>query len=263
MLEINKVYLGDCIKIMPQIDNKSIDMILCDLPYGTVQCSWDTIIPFKPLWEQYNRIIKDDGAIVLTSVQPFTTKLISSNMDMFQYCWVWDKINAANFMHAKYHPLKSHEDICIFSKSTSYSISKNHVKYNPQGLIPLKNKIINNGLSAGGESSGFKGDTCLFKNDTYKQEFTGYPKTILTYPMDDEKLHPTQKPVSLFKYLIKTYTNKNDLVLDNCAGSGTTGEACLKSGRNYILIEQDNKYFKNINKRLKNVEIDIDNYNKW
>lgn len=254
MLEINKIHQGDCLKIMPEIEDKSIDMILCDLPYGTVHCNWDTIIPFEPLWAQYKRIIKDDGAVVLTSVQPFTTQLINSNPDMFKYCMVWDKVNASNFVQAKKSPLKTHEDICIFSFGTDGSRSKNPMKYNPQGLIKI-NKTLNNGLSAGGESFNKKNkEKSMFINESYIQEYTGYPKTILTFKPDNKKLHPTQKPVKLFEYLIKTYTNKNDIVLDNCAGSGTTGEACILTDRNYILIEMEYKYCNIIANRLKNIK---------
>jgi len=244
----DKVIQGDCLEVMKDIPNKSIDMILADLPYGTTACKWDTVIPFEPLWEQYKRIIKDNGAIVLTASQPFTSALVMSNIKMFKYEWVWVKNRITGFANAKKQPLRNYEDVLVFSKERT--------NYFPQDLIRIDKKC-KNGKSVGGESlrtsivdSKNKG-SLRTEGKEYIQEFTGYPKQTLTDIKEDkEKLHPTQKPVALFEYLIKTYTNEGDLVLDNCAGSGTTGVACKNLNRNYILIEKEPEYIEIINKRL-------------
>jgi len=245
---INQVINCDCLEGMKLIPDKSVDMILCDLPYGTTACKWDTIIPFEPLWEQYKRIIKDNGAIVLTASQPFTSALVMSNIKMFKYEWVWLKNRITGFANAKKQPLRNYEDVLVFSKERT--------NYFPQKLIRIDKKC-KNGKSVGGESLRTSIDDSKNKGSLrtegkeYIQEFTGYPKQTLTDIKEDaEKLHPTQKPVALFEYLINTYTNEGDLVLDNCAGSGTTGVACKNLNRNYILIEKEPEYIKIINKRL-------------
>jgi len=231
--------LGDCLEIMPQIPDKSIDMILCDLPYGTTACKWDTIIPFEPLWEQYKRIIKDNGAIVLTASQPFTSALVMSNIKMFKYEWIWDKKVASNSQLAKYQPLKIHENILIFG---------NKLNYKPQGLVDCKIIRTNDNRSKGVGHIGSEK-----KRREFLQTKTGYPKSIINFkPSNLNKLHPTQKPVALFEYLIKTYTNEGDTVLDNCAGSGTTGVACKNLNRNCILIEKDETYYKIAERRINN-----------
>jgi len=218
-------------------------MILCDLPYGTTACKWDTIIPFEPLWVQYKRIIKDNGAIVLTASQPFTSALVMSNIKMFKYEWIWEKQKAANFMSLKYQPAKYHENIVVFSK--------NKASYYPimwkvdDGKIDKRKNVID----------------CVNPKDSHygtmkikvrkKDNGTRYPKSILKINKSINKnIHPTQKPVALFEYLIKTYTNKYDTVLDNCAGSGTTGVACQNLNRKFILIEKEQKYIDIIKKRL-------------
>ena len=234
MLENNQLYEGDCLEVMKQIDDKSIDMILCDLPYGTTACRWDTIIPFEPLWEQYKRIIKDNGAIVLTASQPFTSALVMSNPNMFKYEWVWDKVIPRGHLVAKKRPMQQTESALTF-----YSKPPNYV---PQMVLrdkPIKGTEGKRTTIMGGESVGYS------KVYTHK-----YPTTLLRIKPDRVKLHPTQKPVALFEYLIKTYTNEGDLVLDNCAGSGTTGVACKNLKRNYILIEKDPAYCEIIRKRL-------------
>jgi len=230
-MEINKIYLGDCLEVMRDIPDKSIDMILCDLPYGTTHCKWDTIIPLEPLWEQYKRIIKDNGAIVLFSSQPFTSILVSSNIKNFKYNWFWIKDNKGNYLNAKIQPLRQVEEINIFNKH----------KYIPQGVVSC-NKSAKRG-------SGAKTTLVNYKSK-YITDKTGYPSNILYFGLDRNGIHPTQKPVALFEYLIKTYTNEGDLVLDNCAGSGTTGVACRNLNRNYILIEKEQEYIDVINKRL-------------
>ena len=251
---INKVICGDCITVMRDIPDKAIDMILCDLPYGTTACSWDTIIPFEPLWEQYKRIIKDNGAIVLTASQPFTSALVMSNVKMFKYEWVWEKSKGCNFTHAKNMPIKFHENILVFSHAPighSVQLNERRMRYNPQGIIKVDKKW----------SRPKKYDTehKLKRKSHFLEriiEFENYPKSIIKYGNSNNNergLHPTQKPVALFEYLIKTYTNEGDLILDNCAGSGTTGVACQNLNRNYILIEKEPKYVEIIKKRLANL----------
>lgn len=223
----NKVLKADCLKAMPYIPDKSIDMILCDLPYGTTACKWDTIIPFDKLWEQYNRIIKDNGAIVLTASQPFTSALVMSNIKFLKHHWIWDKTTGTGFQVAKYRPMMRTEDIVVFSAKGK------KLNYYPQMIKLNKPKIE----SLAGSKSGSSPIANLNKGK--KVVTHRYPKNLIEIKRDKSKLHPTQKPVALFEYLIKTYTNEGDIVLDNCAGSGTTGVACQNLDRKYILIEKD------------------------
>ena len=236
---------GDCLEVMKDIEDKSVDMILADLPYGTTACKWDTIIPFEPLWEQYKRIIKDNGAIVLTASQPFTSALVMSNPKMFKVAIVWNKKKAGNFVQGNIQPLKIHEDVLIFySKQPTY---------NPQKTLLDKPQKVRNGAKNRQdrkEAGGF-GGTVIYsdKFETKKK----LPTTIVEISKDNygkNVFHPTQKPVALFEYLIKTYTNEGDLVLDNCMGSGTTGVACKNLNRNFIGIELDPDYFKIAEKRI-------------
>ena len=246
-----KLYEGDCLEIMPlEIEDNSIDMILCDLPYGTTACKWDTIIPFKPLWREYERIIKDNGAIVLTASQPFTSVLVMSNPKMFKYEWIWNKTRGSNFQNANHQPMKSHENILIFSR--------NSTKYNPQFWYdkPYKTKERKRNKGIEGLSGGSASNYCT---STVSEDGKRYPLSIIEYKRDGDRMHPTQKPVKLFEYLIKTYTNEGDLVLDNCAGSGTTGVACEITNRNSILIEQEPEYCDIIRKRLSEINLDIYN----
>ena len=233
---------GDCLEKMKDIPDKSIDMILCDLPYGTTACKWDSVIPFEPLWEQYKRIIKDNGAIVLFGSEPFSTELRHSNLKMFKYDWIWDKVNPFGFLDCKYRPLKSHEIISVFSKGGCSNGSKVPMKYNPQGLV-YRQKRMKNKLKSE-----------LLHSNPSKKEYisvaTNYPKTIIEFKKDNAGLHPTQKPVALLEYLIKTYTNEGETVLDNCMGSGSTGVACINTNRKFIGIELDPEYFKIAEKRI-------------
>ena len=239
---VNKIICGDCLLEMQNIPDKNIDMILCDLPYGTTACKWDTIIPFEPLWEHYKRIIKDNGTIVLTASQPFTSALVMSNVKMFRYEWIWEKTKATGFFDAKKRPLNDYEDVVVFYKKQP--------NYNPQ--MTKAEKIYNRGFVKRKKSD------CYGEEKDFEQKETGmrYPKRIIKMGNADTKniTHPTQKPVALFEYLIKTNTNEGDLVLDNCAGSGTTGVACKNLNRNFILIEQENKYCKIAEKRLNNTQ---------
>src|SRR3972149_6043434 len=208
MLELNKAYLGDCLEVMKQIDNQSIDMILCDPPYGITACKWDSIIPLEPMWEQLKRIIKPNRAIIITASQPFTSALVMSNLDMFKYEWIWEKQKPTNFYQVKIQPLKSHENILVFCNGAAM--------YNAQGTTEVSIKSGRKNKSSNLYSKYDGGD--------YIQTVGNYPRSVLFIPTEGDKyrLHPTQKPVALGQYLIKTYTNEEDLVLDNCAGSGTT-----------------------------------------
>lgn len=279
-LEINKIYNEDCLIGMEKIKDKSIDMILCDLPYGTTQNKWDCIIPLndyvevevknkkvcmseneyklycfdndissnefkinwksyskKGLWSHYKRIIKDDGAIILTSAQPFTSHLIESNKEMFKYSLVWDKKNTTGFLNAKKQPLRKHEDICIFYKKSA--------TYNPKMVERGKPRIKGGKNRVNRGCYGDYADTNTF-NNLY------YPTSILEISNADKKniIHPTQKPEELFQYLIETYSNKGDIVLDNCMGSGTTAIASLVTNRNFIGFELDSNYFNQIIERI-------------
>lgn len=243
MLKTNEVYCGNCLEVMKDIDDKSIDMILCDLPYGTTACKWDTIIPFQPLWEQYKRVIKDNGAIVLTASQPFSSALVMSNPKWFKYEWIWEKSKASGYLNSKVMPLISHENVLVFGKGK--------LKYNPQMVA---GKPYNKGYGHRPTEVYGKQVATLVKNDTGNR----YPRTVQYFVTAERegKLHPTQKPIALFEYLINTYTNENDIVLDNCAGSGTTGLACKNTNRNYILIEQDQQYCEISKRRLESDEND-------
>lgn len=239
-----KLLEGDCLKLMPEhIEDQTIDMILCDLPYGTTACKWDTIIPFKPLWREYERIIKDNGAIVLTAQQPFTSLLISSNLDLFRYEWIWLKEQGTGGMNCNKMPLKKHENVLVFYKHLP--------TYNPQFTKGTPYSINRNKPNL----NSVYGKTGT--HDNYKSENEGirFPTTELRFNKETS-LHPTQKPVKLFEYLIKTYTNKGDIVLDNCAGSGTTGVACEITNRNSILIEQEPEYCQIIRERLSDINME-------
>jgi site-specific DNA-methyltransferase (adenine-specific) len=250
-LELNRIYQRDCLSDggMALIPDKSIDLILCDLPYGTTQCKWDAILPFDELWSQYERVIKDDGVIVLTAAQPFTTNLISSNLNLFKYCWVWDKKKATGALNAKYRPMVSHEDICIFYKKQG--------KYFPQMEDFTEDEI----------KRMRKHDVVVENPQTYnpgtaisKGWYEGKkknPKSVIRInalaPMSREKKegkHPTQKPVELFEYLIKTYSNEGEIVLDNCMGSGTTAVGALNTNRRFIGFETEPAYIEIANKRI-------------
>ena len=249
MLELNKIYCMDCLEGMKLIDDKSIDMILCDLPYGTTACKWDTIIPFEPLWEQYKRIIKDKGAIVLFGSQPFTSALIMSNPKMFRYCGYWIKDKPSNFLMGRKQPLRYVEEWIVFYKK--------QCTYNPiMELREQKNKRKNKLTSSllKNEIIGINE-----KTDKYQERLLSgtkdyiYPRNYQFFNNRTKGLHPTQKPVALLEYLIKTYTNEGETVLDNCMGSGSTIVACINTNRKYIGIEKEPKYFEIAKKRIESV----------
>lgn len=301
--DISSEHFGDCLDIMPMIPDKSIDMILCDLPYGTTACAWDIIIPFDKLWEEYKRIIKDKGVIVLFGSEPFSSLLRTSNLDWYKYDWIWEKNNAGNFQLVNYQPLKIHETISVFYNETpnmefANIMVENMKRLNLKQIDVSKLELSRTGGMTGWVTNKMNGsqlpteqqwnkicnlfgienkyneilstvkkitynleldDTELIlsnkgkagtlghlssenKRETYIQDKTGYPKSILRYNRENG-LHPTQKPVALFEYLIKTYTNEEDIVLDNTAGVFTTAIACLNTNRKYIVIEKDETYF--------------------
>ena len=241
-----KLLRGDCLELMKDIPDKSVDLILCDLPYGTTACKWDEIIPFEPLWEQYERVIKDNGAIVLTASQPFTSTLIMSNIKLFRYTWVWEKSKATGFLNAKKRPLVAHEDITVFSKKPT--------TYNPQFSTK---EPYNKGIRKEQTDDDVYGK---FERVEVKSDGKRYPRSVVYFKTAESEgavLHKTQKPLKLFEYLIKTYTNEGDLVLDNCMGSGSTGVACLNTNRNFIGIELDDKYFEIAKERIESHEVQI------
>ena len=235
---IINLYKGDCIELMKDVPDKSVDMILCDLPYGTTSCSWDSVIPFKPLWGQYNRIIKDNSAIVLFGSEPFSSTLRMSNIYDYKYDWIWDKKIPSGMCNAKIQPMRQTENISVFIKGKSW--------YYPQMI--KRDKPIKAGGLKDSYSAGNAGQTMKPLHKTYDMK---YPTTILTFDkIRKGSLHPTQKPVPLLEYLIKTYTNENELVLDNCMGSGSTGIACINTNRNFIGMELNDEYFKIAKKRI-------------
>lgn len=228
---------GDCLEVMPTIADNSVDMILADPPYGTTACKWDSVIPLEPMWDQLRRIIKPKGAIVVTASQPFTTKLISSNMGMFKYCWYWRKSNLTNFLNAKKQPLRCIEDVVVFGDGQA--------TYNPQ-IVEAGNRKVSR--RAGTKTSVY-GNA---EKETLYDSSVRYPVQIIDIKNRvDGKLHPTQKPVALMEYLIKTYTQEGETVLDFAAGSFTTGVACANIGRSFIGIEKDENYFKIGSERIR------------
>ncbi|WP_442637665.1 DNA-methyltransferase [Rossellomorea marisflavi] len=233
-MDKNVVLKGDCLDLLKTLPNKAIDMILCDLPYGTTQNKWDSIIPLDELWKEYNRVIKDNGAIVLFGAQPFTSKLVMSNLKQFRYSLVWEKNKSSGFLNANRMPLRIHEDILVFykklptynpQKTTGHKPANKYTKHSGDGDNYGKTKT---GLSGGGNTDR-------------------HPTTVLKFPVinndDKEKFHSTQKPVALYEWLIKTYSNEGELVLDNCSGSGTLGIACLNTNRSFICMEKDDVYY--------------------
>lgn len=232
------LHYGDCLEILPTITDNSVDMLLVDLPYGTTACKWDSIIPLDKLWEQYNRICKNSAAMVFTAAQPFTTILAASNLNNFRYEWIWEKSQGTNPMNAKVMPLKSHENILVFYR--------NKPVYNPQMWYSTPYSGFSSDTSKIGEVYG---DAKSKHRDN--PEGSRYPKTILKFKQEKGS-HPTQKPVGLMEYLIKTYTNEGDIVLDNTMGSGTTGVACMNTNRDFIGIEMEQKYFNIAKDRIYN-----------
>lgn len=245
---VSQIHHGDCLELLGEIPSESIDMILCDLPYGTTACKWDTPIHLDELWKHYERVIKKKGSIVLFCQQPFTTKLISSNYSLFKYMWYWRKSRPSGFVNAKLKPLKDIEEIAVFSKGSTANGATSNMNYFPQGLIAVnkewqrpRNYLTGSGVNPTRKSHSLKRTI----------EFEGYPRQILDFPNHNGNLfHPTEKPSELLEYLIYTYTKEGDIVLDNCAGSGSTGVAAKKINRNFILMEKEKEYFEVIKSRI-------------
>lgn len=264
------LYWGDCLVEMKNIAEDSIDLILCDLPYGTTDRSgvdkkgnnrilgWDTVIPLDELWQQYRRVLKPTGTVVLTADQPFTSQLVISNLGWFKYEWIWKKKKTTGFLHANARPMKETEDILIFSPLGASGCSKKankNMTYNPQGLIEknIKKKNSVNRLGKFLHQPEHMGKNNKLLHETeYEQKYTNYPSEIIEFGLDKGSVHPTQKPVALMEYLIKTYSNEGETVLDNCMGSGTTGVACIITNRKFIGIEMDENYYKIAEDRIKN-----------
>ena len=240
MLELNRIYCGDCLELMRDMDDKSVDLVLCDLPYGSTSCEWDIVIPLADLWNQYKRIIKENTPLVFTAREPFTSFLVTSNIKYYKHKWIWNKKQSGSFQNAKFMPLQIEEDILVFCKGkVNYNPVMRIGKTRVKGNCKTKNQLF--------KGLGSKHKT---KNNTF------FPTNILEFPNcsnKEERLHPTEKPVALFEYLIKTYSKEGDLVLDNCIGSGTTAVACKKLGRNFIGIEKEHAYVAIAEKRLEKV----------
>ena len=233
---------GDCLQKMQAIPDASIDLILCDLPYGTTNCKWDSVIPFEPLWKQYNRIIKDNGAVVLFGSEPFSTKLRFSNFRNYKYDWYWIKSIPSMWQHSKNRPMSKVETVSVFSKAPmghKSLLGEKRMKYNPQGVKSVGKKTIGNGKH--GRILGARPNQVGVEYEA----MTGFPSNVLEYGniTGKQAIHPTQKPVALLEYLIQTYTNEGETVLDNCMGSGSTGVACANTDRDFIGIELDENYF--------------------
>lgn len=240
-----ELHHGDCLELMKDIPDGSVDMILADLPYGTTACKWDNVIPFSLLWEQYEKIIKHNGAIVLFGTEPFSSNLRLSNLKMYKYDWIWEKPQGVNFAQCNHMPMSVYETISVFGNFGMSKNAKIQPVYNPQGLIEI-NKPKN--------AKTFSDHRPTSNNKNHIQKFSNYPRQVIRFPQE-RGFHPTQKPVALMEYLIKTYTNEGDTILDNTMGSGTTGVACMNTGRKFIGIELDEHYFNIAKERIENVEV--------
>jgi len=249
--------LGDCLERIKEIPDGSVDMVMADLPYGTTACKWDSVIPFDPLWAEYRRVCKKNAAIVLTASQPFTSALVMSNVGMFRYSWVWEKNRPTGFLDSQKKPLRAHEDIVVFyCEQPAYNPQK--TKGDPNHCTGVKH-----GRKATDKSEIFAGDYARVPADKSGEK---YPRSVQRFnglnPTGDNRLHPTQKPVALMEYLIRTYTNEGETVLDNTMGSGTTGAACVNTGRHFIGIEQDATYFSIAKKRIEDAHASLSNNNR-
>ena len=244
MKELNRIYNEDCLIGMRDIPDKSVDCIICDLPYGTTSCSWDILIPFDKLWEQYERIIKDNGAIILFGTEPFSSMLRMSNLKWYKYDLIWKKSKSGSAFCAKYRPIAKHENISVFSRNGEKTV------YNPQMKPGEPYKRTHKvGREINNHKIGFN-----HKEFVYKNEGVRYPDSVLEFQQKwrrQDQIHPTQKPVELIEWLIKSYSNEGDTILDNCSGSGTTALACLNTNRNFICFEKDKKYWEISIERIK------------
>lgn len=248
-MELNKIYNMDCLKGLRNIPDGSVDCIICDLPYGTTACKWDSVIPFDRLWKQYKRIRKPSAPILLFGSEPFSTKMRMSNLEEFRYDWIWVKNKCADFVHAKNRPMKSHEIISVFCKygmGHKSTMGKKRMPYIPQGLL-RKYTIHHNATAKFGGVLGKRPS----QKRTIISEWTNYPTSVLQFDIEADAWHPTQKPISLIRYLIKTYTQTGGVILDNCMGSGTTAIACIREKRDFIGFEINKEYYEKACKRIK------------
>jgi site-specific DNA-methyltransferase (adenine-specific) len=233
--------LGDCLDLMVGIEAGSVDLIAADLPYGTTACKWDAVIPFAPLWVAFKRVLRPRGAVVLTASQPFTSMLVMSNLEWFKYCWVWRKSRPAGHVAARLKPLTSHEDICVFSPGTVANGSNRNMTYHPQGVRVSGKSWSRPAKYPGSQGVGYSRPSHELTRTMHGE---GYPRSVVDFPNPNSNTnHPTQKPVALFEYLIRTYSDEGETVLDCTMGSGTTGVACINTGRDFIGIERDPAYF--------------------
>ena len=232
-----RLHNSDCLVGMSRVGTGTVDLILCDLPYGTTNCGWDTVIPFAPLWEQYRRVLKPRGAVVLMAAQPFATDLINSQRKLFRYDWVWEKTSPVGHANSHRMPLRTHELALVFYRRLPL--------YNPQGLVALE-KPVHRKEFVRRSDSVYRG-----LSNAYDQRYTNYPRSILRFPNRSERrYHPTQKPVDLMEYFVRTYTDEGGLVLDNCMGSGSTALACLRSDRRFVGFEKDPAIFETATGRI-------------
>lgn len=239
---------GNCLDVMKDIPDNSVNLILCDLPYGTTACKWDSVIPVDLLWKEYRRLLTSTGSVVLTAAQPFTTAITYPALDLFKHASVWIKNRPTGPQHAKNRPMSKHEDILVFSKGKmghKIQLGEKRMVYNPQGVVDAGIKTV----TAKGSHSSLTGPRPNQVGREYVAQ-TGFPNTVLTFDKDEDHIHPTQKPIALMEYLVNTYSNAGDTVLDNCMGSGTTGVACKNLGRKFIGIELDKTYFNIAKERI-------------
>lgn len=247
-MELNKIYNEDCLEGMKRIPDGSVDCIICDLPYGTTDCAWDSVIPFEPLWAQYERVLKHQGSVLLFGSEPFSTMIRMSNLAWFKYDWIWVKNCPTGFQHAKNMPLKDYEIISVFSAASmghENLLGYNRMIYNPQGIKTV-NKITKNSTNKWGNIAGNRPS----HKEKYITEYENYPTMVLHFDKDTDGFHPTQKPVDLIRYLVRTYSNEGETILDNCMGSGTTAIACIKEKRNFIGFELNKEYYEKACKRI-------------
>ncbi|MCQ2237452.1 MAG: hypothetical protein MJZ18_10760 [Bacteroidales bacterium] len=247
-ISIDNIYNVDCLIGMRSIADRSIDCIICDLPFGTTEFEWDCPIPLSQLWEQYNRILKPQGSVLLFGTEPFSSKLRMSNITNYKYDWVWVKNRPSGFQHARNMPLRSHELISVFSNANMGHVAQlgdSRMTYNPQNLQPAQRSYLKSYNYLGAKRK---------QNAIVNSEYENYPRSILYYDCDESHLHPTQKPVELLEYLIRTYTNEGDLVLDNCMGSGTTAVACINTGRRFIGFEINKEFYETAKKRIEEIK---------
>lgn len=243
------LYRAECLSVMAELPDASVDLVLCDLPYGTTACAWDRVIDTGVLWREYRRLLKATGTVVLTAAQPFSTAVTYPALDLFKHASVWVKNRPTGAQHAKNRPMSKHEDVLVFSKGKmghAVQVGAKRMTYNPQGVTDAGVKIV----TAKGCHSRLTGPRPNQVGREYVAQ-TGFPHTVLTFDKEETHEHPTQKPVALMDYLVRTYSNLGDVVLDNCMGSGTTGVACVQSGREFIGIEMDEAYFQIAERRIK------------